>query len=51
MNLDPFRALAAGWREEGAMLKRRSLEREARMVESFASDLEQRSEPLREYEW
>ncbi len=42
MNLDPFRALAAGWREEGAMLERRGLEREARMVESFACELEQR---------
>ncbi len=47
MNLDPFRSLAAGWREEAALLERRGLEREARMVESFASDLEQR---LREWE-
>ncbi len=46
MNLDPFRALAAGWREEAAMLERRGLEREARMIASFASDLEQR---LREW--
>ena len=47
MNLEPFRALAAGWRDDAAMLERRCLEREARMVESFASDLEQR---LREWE-
>ena len=51
MNLEPFRALAAGWRDDAAMLERRGLEREARMVESFAGDLGQRSEPLREYEW
>ena len=47
MNLDPFRALAAGWREEAAILKRRGLEQEARMAESYASDLDQR---LREWE-
>ncbi len=47
MNLDPFRALAAEWRQDAVMLERRGYEREARMVESFASDLEQR---LREWE-
>ncbi len=47
MNLDPFRALAAGWREEAAQFARRGYGREARMAESVASDLEQR---LREWE-
>jgi hypothetical protein len=47
LNLDPFRALAAGWRKEAAMLERLGLAREARMVQTFASDLEQR---LREWE-
>ncbi len=46
MNLDPFRTLTNEWRKEAAMLERRGLEREARMVESFAGDLEQR---LREW--
>lgn len=46
MNLDPFRALASEWRKEADMLDRRGLAREARIVESFARDLEQR---LREW--
>ncbi len=47
MDLSPLRDLADRWRDEAAMLERRGLEREARMVESFAGDLEQR---LREWE-
>ena len=47
LNLDPLRSLAAEWREDAALLERRGLEREAQMIESFASDLEQR---LREWE-
>ncbi len=46
MDLSPLRDLADRWRDEAAMLERRGLEREARMVESFAGDLEQR---LREW--
>ena len=42
LNLAPLRALADEWREDAARLERRGLEREARMAESFASDLEQR---------
>ncbi len=47
MNLDLLWSLTSEWREDAALLQRRGLEREARMVESFASDLEQR---LREWE-
>jgi hypothetical protein len=47
MNIGPIKSLAAAWREEAARLERRGLEREARIVENFASDLEQR---LREWE-
>jgi hypothetical protein len=46
LNLDLFRTLASEWRKEAAMLERRGLAREARMVESFAGDLERR---LREW--
>ena len=42
LNLDQFRALAAEWRQDAVMLERRGLQREARIFESFASDLEQR---------
>lgn len=42
LNLESLRALAAGWRKEAAQLARRGLQREARIFESFASDLEQR---------
>ncbi len=51
MNLDPLWSLTSVWRDEAVQFKRRGLEREARMVESFACELEERSEPLREYEW
>ncbi len=47
MNLDPFRALAAGWREEAAQFARRGYGREARAAESYAAQLE---EGLREWE-
>ncbi len=47
MNLDPFRALAAGWREEAAQFARRGYGREARAAESYAAQLEER---LREWE-
>ncbi len=47
MNTARLQSLAAAWRDEADLLRRRGLEREARMVESFASDLEQR---LREWE-
>ncbi len=46
MNLDLLWSLTSAWRDEAALLQRRGLEREARMVESFASELEQR---LREW--
>ena len=47
MNLEPFRALVAGWRAEAAMLERRGYGREARAAESYAAQLEDR---LREWE-
>ncbi len=40
MNLDRLRALAARWREEAELYRRRSLESQAGMAESFAADLE-----------
>ncbi len=42
MNLDLFGAIVSEWRAEAVLLTRRGLEREARMIESFARDLEQR---------
>ena len=42
MNLDFIWSLAIEWRAEVALLERRGLARESRMVESFAADLEQR---------
>ncbi len=46
MNLEPLRALVSEWRTEAALLEHRGLEGEARLIESFARDLEGR---LREW--
>ena len=46
MNLAPFHELIAEWREEAEAFRRRGLDREAQMAESFAADLEDR---LREW--
>ena len=47
MNTARLQSLAAAWRDEADLLRRRGLEREARMVESFAAQLEER---LQEWE-
>ena len=47
MNLKPFRALAAGWREEAATFRKRGAEQQATMLESCAEELEQ---DVREWE-
>lgn len=44
--LRPLEQLAASWREEAELLRRRGLEREAGLEESFAAELEER---LREW--
>lgn len=51
LNLDPLRALAETWETESESFRRRGLEREATMCESFADDLRNRirewaTEPL-----
>ncbi len=51
MDLSPIRELPDRWREAAEQYRNRGLEREARKVESFARNLDQRSEPLREYQW
>jgi hypothetical protein len=51
LNLDSLWSLALEWRQDAVMLERRGLQREARIFESFAWELKERSEPLREYEW
>lgn len=46
MNLSALERLAAQWRQEAELLRRRGMERRAEMVESYAADLEER---LREW--
>lgn len=46
MNTEVLEDLVDGWREEAARFAHRGLEREARMAESYAADLEER---LREW--
>jgi hypothetical protein len=40
VNTEPLTALVATWRDEADLMRRRGLEREATMAESFATDLE-----------
>ena len=42
MNTACLESLATAWREEADLLRRRGLEREANMAESYAADLEAR---------
>lgn len=42
MNLQPLQDLAAQWRTEAGLFHRRGLEDAARLVESYADDLERR---------
>lgn len=46
MNTDLLAQLAEEWRDEADLFERRGLEREARLAESYATDLEER---LREW--
>jgi hypothetical protein len=47
LNFDALVSLAHEWREEAALLERRGMKREARMIQSLSADLEER---LREWE-
>lgn len=42
MNVQPLQKLAAEWRAEADLFRRRGLEDSARLVESYAGDLESR---------